>query len=604
MSFGLLPASLAALAAGPALANAVDNRPGILTFLDGFVLVAIGGIVLLDVVPYMLMARDLWVIPCLIVGFCLPSFAERLFQSGVAHTHRLVIGLAFIGLAVHSALDGSALSHTRAGTSGLLGVGVLLHQVPVSMLIWRVLKPVRRYWMWLLLTCMCVATVLGYLYAPDILAVLPARAGEWLSAFVGGSLLHVVLHTAPGSIEVGTHAHAHAHTHGAHCAHEHDHKSATKESTARPVDGWPSGLGALLALGALIVFQLFGDATPALPMLSTLWFTFRSLSLESAPALLVGFAVAGVISTLSTSSSVTWLSRGSRLWQALKGIVVGLPLPICSCGVVPLYQGMIQRGTSQTAALAFLVATPELGIDAVLLSIPLLGARFAAVRVVAAALTALSVALWIGGRSNRREAPLAAASESQHQPIAARIRRAIRAGFGEMVDHTAPWILVGLVVASIVAPALQNSWVARLDPTIGVIALALLGLPLYVCASASTPLVAVMVAAGVSPGAGLALLITGPATNAATMGVLTRMHGRGVAVQFGVVMTLSAIALGVLTNAIMPFIPLSNAVVTIESGATLVEKLSLLAIVVLFGASLLRRGARAFVAELQFARAV
>lgn len=598
MTLGLLPASIAALATGPILAKAANNRPGVLTFLDGFILVAIGGIVLLDVVPYMLIARDLWVVPCLIAGFCLPSVAERLFQSGVASTHRLVIGVAFVGLAIHSALDGSALAQARAGVSPLLGFGVLLHQIPVSMLIWRVLKAQHRGWMWTLLASMCLATALGFVLAPDVLAVLPDRAGEWLSAFVGGSLLHVVLHSTPDNVPNAIHSH------GPHCAHDaHEPHAHTHARTGNGVI-WLSGLGALVALASLVAAQSWRDETAAAPMLSTLWSTFRALCLDSAPAMLVGFLAAGLISTLPTTRGIAWISRGSRLQQAVKGVLVGMPLPICSCGVVPLYQSFVRRGASTTAALAFLVATPELGIDAILLSIPLLGERFAVARVVAAATTALAVA-WLLGR---RGAPhIDVIDQSASAPALAvipRLRRAMQMGLGDMIDHTAPWILIGLIVASIAAPAIQHSWLARLDPTLGVVALAIVGLPLYVCASASTPLVAVIVAAGVSPGAGLALLITGPATNAATFGILTRMHGRQFAISFGVVMTLCAIVLGLIANVVLPLLPLSDTVALAHDAATPLQVFSLLVLALLFAASLLRRGPRAFFAELNVLRAV
>jgi len=130
---------------------------------------------------------------------------------------------------------------------------------------------------------------------------------------------------------------------------------------------------------------------------------------------------------------------------------------------------------------------------------------------------------------------------------------------------------------------------------------ALLGLPLYVCASASTPLVAVLVAAGVSPGAGLALLLTGPATNVATLGILTRMHGRSFAVGFAVTMTVVAVVLGLLANVILPnAATVSSSALTFES-ASVVEELSLIALALLFAASIMRRGARGFLGELRFA---
>jgi hypothetical protein len=139
----------------------------------------------------------------------------------------------------------------------------------------------------------------------------------------------------------------------------------------------------------------------------------------------------------------------------------------------------------------------------------------------------------------------------------------------------------------------------RLPAGTDVLLFAAIGMPLYVCASASTPLVAVLVAAGVSPGAGLALLITGPATNMATIGILSRLHGSRFAWAFALVMIAAAILSGLLVNALLPaasFPALSN--VSLDT-TTWVELASVLALTALFAASLLRRGARGFLGELR-----
>jgi uncharacterized membrane protein YraQ (UPF0718 family) len=269
--------------------------------------------------------------------------------------------------------------------------------------------------------------------------------------------------------------------------------------------------------------------------------------------------------------------------------------------VVPLYEGLIKQGVSTAAAVAFLVATPELGIDAVLLSLPLLGAPFTLVRVTAAAFVALFVAMVMArlavGRPTPRALPLAPTAITP--TVRDRLRIAMRSGFADMVDHTAPWILVGLIIAALIGPVMEGSWMTRLPAGIDVLLFAAIGMPLYVCASASTPLVAVLVAAGVSPGAGLALLITGPATNMATIGILSRLHGSRFAWAFALVMIAAAILSGLLVNALLPatsFPALSN--VSLDTS-TWVELASVLALTALFAASLLRRGARGFLGELR-----
>jgi uncharacterized membrane protein YraQ (UPF0718 family) len=361
-----------------------------------------------------------------------------------------------------------------------------------------------------------------------------------------------------------------------------------------------NGLGAVLGALLLAVLHVSRAGTDAMLVVETTWRTFWALSLDSAPAVLLAYITAGVVYAWLPAGSMAWLSRGSRLRQGFAGMAVGLPLPICSCGVVPLYQQLVQQGASTTAAVAFLVATPELGIDAILLSVPLLGTQFAVVRVLAAAAAAMAVALIMGRLIKRPRRALPLLAEQKPAPITTRdkLARAAESGLGEMVDHTAPWILVGLVVAAIAAPVLTGSWITSMPPGLDVLVFAMVGLPLYICASASTPLVAVLVAAGVSPGAGLALLLTGPATNVATIGILTRMHGKRFAWAFGLSMIAAAVTLGLLVNMLLPSLPSTQPAIDHAPDGTPLQLLAVLLVAALYLASVLRNGIRGFLSEL------
>lgn len=631
MSHALLLSSLGLLGSGPLLARLSRSRPAMLSFIDGFVLVSIGGLVLLDVIPHALAEADVLALLCMVAGFALPSLAERLLHFGVRQTHLAVMILALLGVAAHSALDGSALAQSDSADGRLLGFGVVLHQLPVSLMVWWVLSDRARVVPWLVLGLMAGMTVFGYIAEPAMFAGLPPRAALLFEALVGGSLLHVVAHPAhdhdpahehePGHphAQLEGHAHAHGHAHGqAHGhaqadghAHAHSHQHSHQHSHGH-VDG-PSaaslrganGFGAL-AGGLLLVALHLGraDGHAAEAMVRT-WQTFWALCLDSAPAILLAYVTAGLVYAWLPASSLAWMSRGSRLRQGVAGMAVGLPLPICSCGVVPIYQQLVQQGASTTAAVAFLIATPELGIDAILLSIPLLGTEFAIVRVVAAALVALAVALLMGKliRAPRRALPLY--SPAARAPVTTRdkLAQAAESGLGDMVDHTAPWILLGILVAAIASPVLTGSWITTLPTGVDVVAFALVGLPLYICASASTPLVAVLVAAGVSPGAGLALLLTGPATNVATIGILTRLHGKRFAWLFSLAMIVFAVALGLLVNLLLPELRHTQPPIEGESAGTWWQGVSVLLVGGLVAASVIRQGIRGFLAKLSLSEA-
>ena len=310
-------------------------------------------------------------------------------------------------------------------------------------------------------------------------------------------------------------------------------------------------VGALFGLLGPVVLDPGSAETAALQAWSM---RLLDLALESAPALLLGFVLAGVGAELLPNAPLRWLRRGPPIVRSARGMLFGLPLPVCSCGVVPMYRSLIARGASPTAALAFLVATPELGIEALIISVPFLGWELTIARLLAAALVALIAGWWVGQKVNdlaadvRDEAP-----KSDDRPLSSRLRAGLRFGFVDIVDDIAAWLVVGLALAALVDPtSAASGWGASLPPGAEVIAFALLGLPVYVCASGATPMAAAMLAVGVSPGAVLAFLLAGPATNVTTYGVLTQLHGAKIAWRFGVAVVTLAILSGLAVDAAFP----------------------------------------------------
>ena len=255
--------------------------------------------------------------------------------------------------------------------------------------------------------------------------------------------------------------------------------------------------------------------------------------------------------------------------------------------------------------MAFLIAAPEIGLDAILVSIPLLGGDMTIARVVAAAVIALLVGWWVGRwagtLNNEHKQCCHAHSPSFSGKPAERLRSGLRYGFADLVDSTAPWVLFGLVVAAAAQPMLEQAWLQDIPPSLQVFAFALLGLPLYVCATGSTPIVAVMLIAGVAPGAALAFLITGPATNPATFGVLANLHGRRVALAFGVATGGLAVAAGLAVNQIALNMDFSEA--NLHAFPLWLSWTALVALILLVVASVARRGARRFMSELQLGQA-
>lgn len=180
-----------------------------------------------------------------------------------------------------------------------------------------------------------------------------------------------------------------------------------------------------------------------------------------------------------------------------------------------------------------------------------------------------------------------------------RLGAALRTGTGEVVDHTAPWIVLGLGVAALVTPFLESGWLGSLPPVADVFLFALLGFPTYVCAASATPLVAAFLATGLSPGAGIAFLITGPATNISTLGLVSSLHGRRAAIAFAVVMVTLAVTSGIAINTAFGALPVPSLATLIEEAPSVLQQASLVLLMGLFLRSVVRRGPRAFAGELR-----
>ncbi len=525
-----LIASLLALAAAPLLHRLALRSARTLAVLDGFVFVAIGGLVLGHVLPHAIEAGGLGVLLVAVLGLFGPGLLERSLEARGRQAHALALLLATLGLLFHGLVDGFALASADGATRSdvILPLAVLLHRVPEALTIWWLLRPAHGVAIASgALALVGACTLVGY-HAGDALfgATVPAWLG-WFQALVAGSLLHVMIHRSH-PVEAGL--------------------------DTRAASGWGGLAGiALLVAIAVVRFDEHGEHDGH----SSFNDVFRELALDSAPALLLAFVLAGVVFAFLPAVGTAWLRRGGRVSQSLRGVAFGLPLPLCSCGVIPVYRSLVLSGVPAAAAMAFVVATPELGLDAVLLSAPLLGTSMTVARVVAAVLVAVAVGTIVGRLAARERSPakasIAPSAKTRAATFGARVRVARDVAFGAMVDDTMPWILVGLVFAAVLEPLLGTALgdLAAMPLGLDVPLLALVGMPLYVCASGATPLVAVLIAHGASPGAAIAFLITGPATNVTTFGVLRELHGRRVALAFAATIAIAAVACGWIANAVL-----------------------------------------------------
>lgn len=339
------------------------------------------------------------------------------------------------------------------------------------------------------------------------------------------------------------------------------------------------------------------------------------MATDSAAWLLVGLFWAGVIKVFFPADFIRQHLREPGLKSVIKASLIGMPLPLCSCGVVPVAVSLRRTGASRGAVASFMISTPEIGIDSFFLSHALLGPFIAIARAVAAFVSALTAGALIDtfaapeeaapqGVSSLTEESGAAvcckaslaktrASESPFLKIAfEKLVSILHFGYVTVIDDIALSMLTGYFIAGIIAVAVPANSIELLglSPFTSMLLMFIVALPLYVCASASTPVGAAMLAKGLSPGAVLVFLLAGPATNIASILVLKEELGnRALGIYLGAIAVVT-LAIGSLANVILE--PYSGSVATqthVHEGSQALDQLAGYVLVLLMLTSLLKK---------------
>ena len=312
--------------------------------------------------------------------------------------------------------------------------------------------------------------------------------------------------------------------------------------------------------------------------------------LESAPYVLFGFFVAGLLKAFVPDSLMRKHLSGRGVWPVVKASLIGIPIPLCSCGVIPAASGMRRGGASKGAAAAFMISTPETGVDSIAVNYALLDPIMTVVRPIAAliigvltgvSINALNARDTVGDAGNSLPAPdlgppaakpacgcscgcptgasSPAAPGGQTCPPAgnephrffARLRAGQEYAFGDMLADVGAWLLLGIFLAGVVAALLPQDALENLGSGLGsMLVMLVVSGPVYVCATASVPLVAALALKGLSPGAAMVFLLAGPATNLASLTVVSRMLGsRSTAVYLTTIVACS-LGFGLAVNAL------------------------------------------------------
>lgn len=269
-------------------------------------------------------------------------------------------------------------------------------------------------------------------------------------------------------------------------------------------------------------------------ILADFWSVLGAMS----PYLLFGFLVAGVLSVYVSPDVVRRHLGGKGLLPAVKASLFGVPLPLCSCGIIPVSASLRRQGASKGATTAFLLSTPQTGVDSVFVTLSLLGPVFAIFRPFAALVTGLiggSLAS-IGDKGGEavEKGPSCTCSTGAcmlHRK-GGKLAQMLKYGFVTLAGDIAKPLFFGLLAAALVSALVPQDFFADMLGTgfLAKLLLMALGIPIYVCATASVPLASALIAIGISPGAAFVFLMTGPATNIATIATVWKVMGRKVAI--------------------------------------------------------------------------
>ena len=258
------------------------------------------------------------------------------------------------------------------------------------------------------------------------------------------------------------------------------------------------------------------------------------LTNEMSPYLLLGFLLAGIMHEFLPSTLYTNHLGKNNFRSVFLSALFGVPLPLCSCGVIPTAMGLRREGAGKGATVSFLIATPQTGVDSIIATYSLMGLPFAIIRPIAAFLTAI-----LGGTLVNRFSPSPSLVERgtdsvKNSPHATRegtkgrVRSLLSYAFIEMMEDIGKWLVIGLVIAGIITAAVPDSWFTAFqgNTLYSILFVLLFSIPMYLCATGSIPIALALMMKGLTPGAALVLLMAGPASNVASILIINKVLGR------------------------------------------------------------------------------
>lgn len=279
---------------------------------------------------------------------------------------------------------------------------------------------------------------------------------------------------------------------------------------------------------------------------------------EMSPYLLLGFLFAGILHAFVPQHLFSkYLSKNNWV-SVFYATLFGIPLPLCSCGVIPTAMALYKEGASKGATVAFLIATPQTGIDSIIATYSLLGLPFAVIRPLAAFFTSLFAGLVTNAFTSKESASVTSKQEDNNTQrdlsFVQKLKRVFQYGYVEMMEDIGKMLLFGLVVAGLISYFVPDNFFTLFgnNTLLTMLLILLVSIPMYVCATGSIPIAIALMMKGMSPGTALVLLMAGPAANVASMLVIGKVLGKKTFLLYLATLVIGAISCGLIIDNFLP----------------------------------------------------
>ncbi len=276
---------------------------------------------------------------------------------------------------------------------------------------------------------------------------------------------------------------------------------------------------------------------------------------EMSPYLLLGFFFAGLLYAFMPRQKIEKYFSGNSVRSSVLASMFGIPLPLCSCGVIPTGTAFYKNGASKGGTISFLISTPQTGVDSILATFSLLGLPFAIIRPLAALITGIAGGI-ITGKVTPNEALDAPYQEKMkvEKTFNEKLKDVFRYGFVEFIQDISKWLVIGLVLAAIISALIPDDFfeLLNLSPILQMLMILVVSIPLYICATGTIPLAAILILKGISPGAAFVLLMAGPATNAATITMIGKVLGKKSLFTYLGTIIIGALSFGLIIDYALP----------------------------------------------------